>query len=154
MAAATLIVYLQSQLASNDALFLFISNNLVINILMVGLAAYTVWLSFLRKFTSRYVYGMTVAASFSLALLGIAGILSASLDRYMFDVIKPLNYVMILEAAVIMGICALSYKHPALSINLRLPRAQINHLRQLAGNLDLGSYIPNGTSGRSKPSAA
>jgi hypothetical protein len=150
MAAAILIVYLQSQLASNDALFLFISSNLAVNICLIGLACTAVWLSFQTKFKSARAYIATSAASAGLGLFGIAGLLSAGLDRYLFSVIGPLDYVLLFEAAVVFGICALSYEHPKASF--RLPAVNLVHLRQLAGRLTVPALPASPR--RSRPSHA
>jgi hypothetical protein len=151
MAAGTLIVYLQSQLQSNDALFLFISSNLLVNIGLVGLASAAVWLSFQTEFKTARTYIGAAAAAVALSFIGIIGILSASLDKYMFDVIKPLDYVLFLEAGIIFSICSLSYKHPAVKLSLpslRLP--VMARVKQLAGGLPNLSDTP----GRSRPRAA
>lgn len=152
MAAATLIVYLQSQLQSNDALFLFISSNLLVNICMIGLSSYLVWLSFQSEFKRAAPYVASVLGAVLFTIAGMVGILSASFDRYMFDVIKPLDYVLLFEAGILLGICALSYKHPVVSFSIRLPRLPVYRLRQFADNL----LLPPASGGpkTSRPSAA
>jgi hypothetical protein len=151
MAAATLIVYLQSQLESNDALFLFISSSLAVNILMVALSCATVWLSFQPKFKSGRLYLAVLYSAVALCAIGAIGVFSAGLDRYFFDVIKPLNYMLMLEAGIIFSLCALTYEHP--KVDLRLPSFDTARLRRMANGLSGALSIPS-HSGGSRPHAA
>ncbi len=124
MVVATLIVYLQSQMQSNDPLFLFLSNNLVVNLSLIGLASFTVWLSFQTKFRNSYIYWLVSRLAVVLVIVGLAGSLSASLDRYILDVIKPLDYLILLETGILFSICALTYAHPPVRLNLAGIRRQ------------------------------
>jgi hypothetical protein len=99
MAIVTLDVYLQSQLHSNDLLFLFASNGLLVNTFMLLLAAAALVVSFKKNFSNF---------------------------DYMFaDFLLPLNYLFMLQGGVIFGICALSYKHAAMPANVRQFRTSV-----------------------------
>lgn len=151
MAAATLIVYLQSQLQSNDALFLVISNNIWVNVSLLALSCSLVWLSFQSEYKQSITFIVSVLGAVLLTAGGFAGILSASLEHYVIGAIKPLDYILLFEAGILLSICSLSYKHPAISFSIKLPRLPVYRLRHYASNLLAG---PADGSRTSKPSAA
>jgi hypothetical protein len=115
-------VSLQSQLHSDDALFLVASGNLVINIGLGVVAALAIYLSFIKQFKYRQTYTATVAAAIGLIFIGFAGFAYSGIDYY-FGIIKPLDYVILMQLGLIFGIYALSYKHPRTDLTLvRLSR--------------------------------
>lgn len=121
-AIVTLDVYLQSQLSSNDPLFSFISNNLAANMLMVTLAAAAVAVSFRKRFDSWYGYAAASAGAAMLIIVGGGGFFFSGFLPSLWMVALPLNYLLMLEFGVIMGVCALSYKHQPRPASARLPR--------------------------------
>jgi hypothetical protein len=122
MVIVTLDVYIRSQLHPNDPLFLFISNTTAVNIGMVLLVGLVVAVSFKDHFRSWIGYAGSAALALILTSAGIAGFFSSGFSYWLSGLILPLNSLMILEAGVILGICALSYPHPA---RLRIPLPQL-----------------------------
>jgi hypothetical protein len=134
----TLDVYLQSQLHSNDPLFLLVSNNLAVNMLMVVIAALAVSVSFRKRFSSWYSYAATSALAAIFLTVGAAGILFSGFTYSLWMVFLPLNYMMLISFGTVLGICALSYQHaprpesarlplPALPARLVSPMPKISH---------------------------
>lgn len=110
-AIVTLDVYLQSQLSSNDPLFLLISNNIAVNMLMVSLAAIAVAVSFRKRFASWQGYALVSALAATLVILGAAGTFFSGFIYSLWTIFLPLNYLMMLEFGVVLGLCSLTYKH-------------------------------------------
>ena len=104
-------VYLQSQLSSSDPLFYFASNNLLINAGLILMAVLMVNVSFKTKFRSWYGYAGCATAAIILSFIGLMGILFSDVDNFLSNVLLPLNYLFILEAGVVFGLCALTYEH-------------------------------------------
>jgi hypothetical protein len=118
----TLDVYLQSQLYSNDPLFLFASNNLAVNIFLVVLMSLAVFFSFLKSFKSWYTYAVCTALAILAGGLGLAGTFFSSVTYSLPELILPLDYMFLLEAGVIFGLCSLSYKHAEAPFVINLPK--------------------------------
>lgn len=119
MAAIILSVYQLSRLDPSGALFSFISNSLPVNIGLIGLTALMVRLSFMRKkFTRRTSYAAVAGGAILLGSLGAAGIILPPVDYYLYGVIKPLDFFILLETAIVLGVCALTYEHQPLSIKV------------------------------------
>lgn len=119
----SLAVYLQSQLSSNDPLFSLISNNFIVNLSMLGLAAAAIAISFQTGFKSWYSYAACALAAVILCIAGIAGIFFPGLVYIFWDVLLPLNYMMMLEWGIIFGLSSLTYRHAARPQHIRLPEA-------------------------------
>ena len=117
----TLDVYLQSQLHSNDPLFLLVSNNLAVNMFMVVLAALAISVSFRKRFGSWYSYAATLALAVIFLTVGAAGILFSGFTYSLWMVFLPLNYMMLISFGTVLGICALSYRHAPRPESARLP---------------------------------
>ena len=113
MVIVTLDVYIRSQLHPGDPLFLFISNTTAANIGMVLLVILVVAISFKDDFRSWIGYAGSAALALIFTSVGIAGFFSSGLSYWLSGGLLPFNYLMILEAGVVFGICALSYPHPA-----------------------------------------
>ena len=124
MVIVTLDVYIRSQLHPGDPLFLFISSTTAVNIGMVLLVGLVVAISFKDRFRSWIGYAGTAALAFFLASVGFAAFFSSGFSYWLSGVLLPLNSLMILEAGVILGLCALSYPHPArpVSVPQLIPR--------------------------------
>ena len=117
----TVDVYLQSQLHSNDPLFLVVSNNTAVNMLMVVLAALAIGVSFRRRFSSWYSYAAIAALAVIFVALGAMGILFSGFTNKLWMIFEPLNYMMILNCGVVLGVAALSYAHAPKPESVRLP---------------------------------
>lgn len=120
-------VYLQSQLHSNDPLFLFASNNLFVNMGMVLLAALTVAISFKAKFRHWASYLICCVLAAGLVTLGIMGTFFSDTIYSFPSVLLPLNYLFLLQAGVIIGLCTLTYQHQSIpyrlsNLKIKLPR--------------------------------
>jgi hypothetical protein len=118
-AIVTLDVYLQSRLSSTDPLFYFTSNNLAVNTAFILLAALMVSVSFRPKFKTWYGYAGCAAAGLFLCTLGTIGILFSDVDNFLSNILLPLNYLIILEAGVVLGLCALTYQHEPAPAKIR-----------------------------------
>ena len=120
----TLDVYLRSQLASSDPLFLVFSNNLAINVLMLILTALAISVSFRRRFNTWTGYAICVGLAAVLLGFGTLGIVFSgfiySLWPSLWAVFLPLNYLVILQAGVVLGLCSLSYKHAPKPASVKL----------------------------------
>ena len=118
----TLDVYLQSQLYSSDPLFLFASSNLAVNVLLVGLMGLAVYFSFIKRFKSWYSFAACSAMAILTGALGLAGTFFSSVTYWLPNLIMPLDYMILLEAGVIFGLCSLSYSHAEAPFEIRLPK--------------------------------
>lgn len=124
MAVTTLSVYLWSQLQPSDALFLFASANMLINLGLVGLSFLLVRLSFAEKFKKSWTYTLAAGGAIGSLIISVAGIISASLAYKLYSAFGPLDFVILTEAGIVLSICALSYKHPA---RLQMPGLKMPH---------------------------
>lgn len=124
MAVTTLSVYLWSQLQPSDALFLFASANMLINLGLVGLAILMVRLSFADRFKKSWTYTLAVGGAVGCLVISAAGIISAGLAYQLYTVFGPLDFVILTEAGIVLSICALSYKHPS---RLQMPSLKMPH---------------------------
>ena len=117
-AIVTLDVYLQSQLHSNDPLFLFASNNLLVNVGLVILAALVVAVSFKSKFSNWISYLACCVLAACLVTIGVMGTFFSDFIYSFPSILLPLDYMLILEAGVVTGLCALTYKHQPIPYRL------------------------------------
>ncbi len=120
---AILSVYLWSQLHPNDALFLFASANLLVNILMVGLAALLVRVSFMDKFQTLWGYKLAAGGAVFCLLIAAAGLIFSGLNYRVYGVFGPLDFLLLAEAGIILSLCALTYEH--LPYEFRWPRFKL-----------------------------
>lgn len=119
-AIAILDVFLRSLLYPSEPLFLFTSANLLFNIGLVLLAVSLVVLSFKKRFRSWWVYAGCCAAAVALSLFSLTGLLYSDVDYKLYGIIKPFDYLLLLQTGIILGICVLSYKHAKRPAYLRL----------------------------------
>jgi len=120
-AIVTLDVYLRSQLYSNDPLFLFASSGLAINIGMVAIAACAVAVSFMNRFKSWYSYAACTAAAVLFIVGGLAGAMLSDVAYAFSNLLLPLDYLFILQAGIVGGLCSLSYKHASMPFQIKTP---------------------------------
>jgi hypothetical protein len=125
-------VFLQSRLSSNDPLFLFASNNVVVNAGLLILGCLMVAVSFKDKFRRWWSF---VGCSALAVICGTVGIIGTFFSNMLYsfpNVLLPLDYMFLLEAGVVFGICSLSYQHAKVPYNLRLPLPSTVLFRLLA----------------------
>lgn len=115
-ATGILYVYLQSQLHSDDALFLVTSSNIAVNLALLSIAVVGVRLSYKRKFKAWESYLANSITAGLLLTIGVAGVIYSSLDNYFSGVLKPLDYFILLELGVIYTIISLTYSHPPVKL--------------------------------------
>lgn len=140
----TLDVYLRSQLSSNDPLFLFTSDSLAVNLAMLMLVGAVVAVSFRKQFNSWFSYALCSAAAVILITSGIAGFFLPAFTYSIWDIILPLNYMIMLESGAILGISALTYKHAARPQSLKIPEsAMIANKLKLVFPAPKTSHSPN-----------
>ena len=144
-AIGILYVYLQSQLHSDDALFLVTSSSIAVNLALLSLAALAVRISYKDKFKAWESYLTTVIIGAILLMIGTVGVIYTSWDNYFSGVIKPMDYFIIMELGIIYGIISLSYSHPpvklkTLSYNYSLAGLRIK--QQLSGLMMRTVIIP------------
>jgi hypothetical protein len=147
-AAVVFIIYQWSMLRPNDALFLFVSNNLVTNILLVALTTGAVRLAFLKRIKQRSAYIGLMAASVSLAVVGLVGILSSGFAYAFFSVFGMLDFVILLEVGIVFSLCALSVEHQP--VRLRFPSIKLTDAAWL-NSLNAWSPDIGKSSNKSKP---
>jgi len=121
-AIVTLDVYLQSQLYSNDPLFLFASNNLAVNIGLVVLTCAAVAVSFRHEFKNWVSYALCTMMALFFGGLGLLGTFFSSVMYAFPNVILPLDYLFMLEAGVIFAICSMTYRHEKFPYRIKLPQ--------------------------------
>lgn len=113
MVIVSLYVYLQSRLNPSDLLFLFISNNLVVNTLFVLLAAIALKISFMKQRLGWFAFAGFTSLAVILCGIGGIGFMFSDVNNSFTNFLLPLNYIMLLMGGIVMGISALSYKHAA-----------------------------------------
>jgi len=112
-------VFLQSQLSSNDPLFLFVSSGLIVNLLMVGLAAAAIYVSFRKKFSSWYAYVLSTVLALVFICVGFMGIFYSDYIHSLWSALLPLDYILMMQTGIVFGICSLSYDHANMPDNVR-----------------------------------
>jgi hypothetical protein len=144
-AIGILCVYLQSQLHSDDALFLVTSSNIVLNLAMLGVACLAVRISYKDKFKAWESYLATVIAGGLLAFIGTVGIIYTSWSNYFSGLIKPVDYFIFLELGIIYGIISLTYSHPPIKLKAPAYNYSLAGLRikqQLSGLMERTVIMP------------
>lgn len=122
MAVIILSVYQLSRLDPSGALFSFISNNLLVNIGLIILSVVMVRLSFMKpKFSRKISYGAAAVGAVVFCLLGVASIVFPAVDFHAYSIFKPLDFMVLLEAGIVLSVCALTYEHQPIAINLHVP---------------------------------
>jgi hypothetical protein len=138
-------VYLQSQLSSSDPLFLFASNNFAVNAGLLILGGLMVAVSFKDKF--RYWWSF-VGCSLLAIVCGTIGVIGTFFSNVLYsfpNVLLPLDYMFLMQAGVVFGICSLSYQHVKVPYKLRLP--QLSALfHNFAFPVPKALHSPNSTS--------
>lgn len=131
MAIAITYVYFQSLLHPADPLFLIASSNLFVNVGLMLLVAIMVRVSFLKEFRHWQMYLVTAALTIILAVVSVIGLLSTSLDYYFSSVLLQLDYLVLLQISVGLGVCVLSYKHqPVPRYFLQSKRVELAKFKQ------------------------
>jgi hypothetical protein len=109
------------------------------------LALLAVYLSFIKRFKSLQAYLAMLAVAIGLCVIGFAGFVYSGIDYY-FGIIKPLDYVILLQLGVIFGIYILSYQHPAANLKaLSLSQSYLKFKRTLLKPLPKPSAAINRT---------
>src|SRR5579884_762581 len=112
-AIITLNLTVSSRLDATSPLYYFASNQLWVNLIMIILAGAAVAISFKRgrRFGSWYSYAGCLTAATLLILLGGLGVFYSNFLLDGWDLMLPLNFLMMLECGLVLAICGLSYKH-------------------------------------------
>lgn len=121
-ATAIVYVYLQSRLHSEDALFLVISSSPLVNLVLLAIAGLAVRLAFNNSFSSVVSYCFGLILAITLSVVGIAGLAYSSIDNYFGGLVKPLDYVVLLQLGVIFSLSLLSSGHPFIRFSLPMPK--------------------------------
>lgn len=102
-------LYVFSVQRPDDPLFYIISNNLFTVIGRLLLAALLVHLAFRTFF--KYALTHIVLAALAVALVGfsLSGLLVASLDYQLYEVVKPLDFIYMLTIGIFYMLAATSY---------------------------------------------
>ncbi len=113
-AITTLDLAARSQMDAQAPVYYFASSHLWVNIALVALVGLSVALSFKPKSRFNYWSSYAACAAFALLLviLGGLGVFYSNFRLDGWDLLLPLNYLMILECGVVLAISSLSYKHP------------------------------------------
>jgi len=115
----SLAVFLASQLFSNDPLFLFISSGLIVNILMVGLSAAAIYISYQKRFSSWYVFFVCSMLAIVMMASGFLGVFYSDSIHSLFSALLPFDYILTMQCGIVFAICALSYEHADMPASVR-----------------------------------
>lgn len=116
--ACAVLLYVLSALSPNAPYFYLISGGIALAMIRLALAALALALAFQTRFST--VYGQTLAGLSGAALLvfGTVGIMIPAIDYTLFNYIKPLDYIFLMQLGVLFSLAALSHR-PG---NRRMPR--------------------------------
>jgi hypothetical protein len=156
-----LYVFLLSQLLSDDALFLVVSDNNALNAALLALATGSLYLSYMDKLKSKKIFIGIVLLSVVLSISGTLGFLYASIDNYFNGLIKPLDYIVTMQLGVLFGLHTLVLEHQPLKIRSTLrnlvPAFNLPNLasykQQVATFLNRPIITPPGSSGSANVSS-
>jgi hypothetical protein len=115
-------VYLRSQLSSNDPLFLFASNNLVVNAGLIVLVSLTILVSFKDKFSHWWSFIGCVLAAIVCGLIGVAGLFFSDLLYAFPQILMPLDYMFLIEVGIVFGLASLTHKHATVPFKVSWPK--------------------------------
>lgn len=113
-------VYLRSQLYSSDPLFLFASSNTFLNAGLLILVALTIGVSFKNRFRHWWSYAACTAGAVIFGTIGILGTFFGDLLYWFPQFLQLIDSMFLLEAGVVFGISALSYKHAKAPFKFKL----------------------------------
>ncbi len=158
MLILTLDVYMRSLLYPRDILFYFAAGSTAANVAMVLIVGLAVAISFRSRFNSWWSYAASASLAVVLCLIGFFSLFTISINSWLSAVLLPLNALMVLEAGVVIGICALSYQHVPRPASVRLPVLQWRpRLNRVGGRL-VSAFRPaapalprNGSQRRTQP---
>lgn len=105
-------IYIRSQLAPNDPLFLFASTNASLNIGLILLSYLLVVVTFKDQFKSWIAYAACMASAVILLIAGGLSLFPGLVASYWIsNILLPFDGMVVLEAGVILGLCGLTYQH-------------------------------------------
>lgn len=104
-------VYIRSQLAPNDPLFLFLSNSMPLNIFLIILTSVVAMVSFSHKFRYWLSYASCAALATVLCVVGLFSLLSSGVNYWLSSFLLPMDSMLVLESGIILALCALTYEH-------------------------------------------
>lgn len=139
-------VYMRSQLAPSDPLFFFISNSMAVNIFLILLTSLAVIVSFSTRFRSWFSYAACGTLAVILGLAGAISLAAGSINDWLSNTLLPLDGMLVLESAIILGLCALTYQHAPRPAQIKLPDLSWQ-LRKLALLVPKIPHSPEPTSG-------
>lgn len=143
MLILTLDVYMRSLLYPHDILFYFAASGTAVNVTMLVIVGLAAAVSFRGRFSSWWAYAASAMAAIALCLIGFFSLFTVGIDSWLSGVIPPLNALMVLEAGVVLGICALSYQHAPRPASVKLPTLLWRpRLSRLAGGRLAGIFRP------------
>jgi hypothetical protein len=119
-AVIVLDIYLRSQFYSSDPLFFFVSNSLAVNVAMILLAGSAAVVSFKNRFKKWLSYAATSAMAVLLSIFGFFGVAFDQIGYPLSNYLFTLNYLVIMQCGIILGLCALSYEHAKRPENIKL----------------------------------
>lgn len=104
----------RSRLDPGAPVYYFASSHLWVNILLIAIVGLSVAVSFKAKsrFSSWYSYAGISSLSVLLIVLGGLGVFYGNFRLDGWDLLLPLDYLMLLECGIVLAISALSYRHP------------------------------------------
>lgn len=137
-------VYLRSQLYSSDPLFLFASSNTLVNAGLLALIAVMVAVSFKDKFHHWWSFAGCTAAAIILGIIGLVGLFFSDIWYPFPQILQPLDYMLLIEAGAVFGICSLSYRHSRAPFKLSWPQPTVL-LNNLAFPVPKALQSPHGT---------
>lgn len=113
-AITTLDLAARSRMDPGAPVYYFASSHLWVNIIIITVVALSVAVSFKPKsrFSNWYGYAVCSAMAAFLIILGGLGVFYSNFRLDGWDLLLPLDYLMLLECGVVLAISSLSYRHP------------------------------------------
>lgn len=100
-----------AMLFPNDPYFYVISSNLIVIICRLLLCIAIVVLASKTKFKTKEGPKFAAIAAMLLAAFGVSGLVVPVMDYSLFNILKPLDYIFLLNCAFVFGMASLSLKH-------------------------------------------
>ncbi len=114
--AGTLYVFLLSLLRPGDALFLITSSDTGLNLALVVLALFAMYVSYVEKFKSSGLYMTTLVFAVLFLVIGFIGLTYSSIENYFTALVEPVDFIVAMILGVVFSLSALSAEHKPIDL--------------------------------------